>query len=366
MSAYRKKCVWLFASDISSFIGQNKWDYATPFERVWKKCDPDGYTSALAEIENKKAGKLVEITQIQQQHTLLDDDLREKRITQRQYAIKMKQIEAKKRVLEEGIERLDERLDTVQLNQQQRIEKVIGADVLEAVKTADISTADKKTDLHKVLDKLDVPEEQRIKLKDEVDSFINKDHGTVKENDAIAQFEKRFNVKLDTSQQFNKYYLKNASKNSKFDWYICGKVDGLYMDPQDPNKNFIVEVKNRTKSFFTSLRDYEKTQIQLYMLMLGISNAKLVEHHNNKQRITHIHEDQNYIDEVIGSLNLFISNFEHKFLNQPKQKPMYLNMEKFEKREYLYHLYISDIEKYKSSLHETDFDEDECMIEDSE
>ena len=35
--------VFLNSSDIAAFIGQNKWDIVTPFERLWKKCDKSGY-----------------------------------------------------------------------------------------------------------------------------------------------------------------------------------------------------------------------------------------------------------------------------------------------------------------------------------
>lgn len=32
------------ASDIASFINQNKWDYVTPFLRLWKKYDSEHFT----------------------------------------------------------------------------------------------------------------------------------------------------------------------------------------------------------------------------------------------------------------------------------------------------------------------------------
>ena len=36
-----KQKVFLYTSDIASYIGQNKWDYVTPFERLCKRCDKD-------------------------------------------------------------------------------------------------------------------------------------------------------------------------------------------------------------------------------------------------------------------------------------------------------------------------------------
>lgn len=361
-----KKRVWLFASDIASFIGQNKWDYVTPFERLWKKCDEDGYKSALADIENSKANRVLEIVQTQSQKALLEDDLKEKRITQRQFSVKVKQIDAKQRVLKEGLNQIEDKLDSFKLNKKERVEKFVGSEVLETIKSSDVSTNQKKTELYRVLDTLDIPEEKLRVLKDEVDTVINTNHGTMKEDDAISLFEKRFGVKLDTSQKFNKYFLRNVSKNSRFDWYICGKVDGLYVDPNEFSKSYIVEVKNRTKTFFNSLRDYEKTQIHLYMLMLGIPVTKLVEQHNGKQRVTQIHEDHDYTEEILGCLNLFITNFENKFLNDSKKKIEYIHMDKFERMDFLHQLYLSDVENYKLERSGITHDDEDCMIEDSE
>ena len=91
----------------------------------------------------------------------------------------------------------------------------------------------------------------------ETESFINKTHGTLKEESAIEIYEKKFNVKLNTNQEFYKCSLDNLD-TSQFEWYIGGKVDGLYIDNNDRSKSYIVEVKNRTKGFFSTLRDYEK------------------------------------------------------------------------------------------------------------
>ena len=42
-----KQKIFLYISEIASYIGQNKWDYVTPFERLWKRCDKDGYNLIL-------------------------------------------------------------------------------------------------------------------------------------------------------------------------------------------------------------------------------------------------------------------------------------------------------------------------------
>lgn len=45
--------IYINCSDISSFIGQNKWDYWTSFIRLWKRVDKDGYTECENMSKNK-------------------------------------------------------------------------------------------------------------------------------------------------------------------------------------------------------------------------------------------------------------------------------------------------------------------------
>ena len=171
-------------------------------------------------------------------------------------------------------------------------------------------------------------------------SFINKTHGTLKEDDAIKMYEKKFKVKLDTTQVFHK---KEIKLSNVFKWYIGGKVDGLYIDQNDNNNSYLVEVKNRTKSFFNVLRDYEKTQIQMYLYMLNMETAKLVEKYNNKIRITIVYKDQQYINDTLEYLNIFITNFENKFINDFEAKMYFVNNERSVKEQFIKKMYLNEI-----------------------
>ena len=79
-------------------------------------------------------------------------------------------------------------------------------------------------------------------------------------------------------------------------------MDGIFTDMDNPENNYVVEVKNRTKGFFNSLREYEKTQIQLYLLLTGFKNSKLVEKYNSKIRVTDVPVEQSYIDDIFEYL----------------------------------------------------------------
>jgi hypothetical protein len=38
---------YLNVSEISSYIGQSYWGCLQPFDRLWRRCDPDNYTRAV-------------------------------------------------------------------------------------------------------------------------------------------------------------------------------------------------------------------------------------------------------------------------------------------------------------------------------
>ena len=257
-----KQKIFLYISDIAAYIGQNQYDFVTPFERLWKRCDTNNYKEIISLNKNSLINLQLELKNLEHEKILLDDDLNTKRITKRQYnlLVKNKDLEIKKEV--EKIEELETKIDTIDLNQEERL----------------------------------------------TESFINKTHGTLKEDSAIKMFEKRFNVTLDTSQKFYKHRLK-ISDESKFDWYIGGKMDGIYKD------QYIVEVKNRMRGFFNTLRDYEKTQIHIYMHLLQIPLSKLVEKYENNIRITTIYQNNDYLKDILEYLNVFITHFEKDFLN---------------------------------------------------
>jgi hypothetical protein len=79
---------------------------------------------------------------------------------------------------------------------------------------------------------------------------------------------------------------------------------------------YVVEVKNRTKSFFSYVRDYENTQVQMYLYMLDFEKAKLVERHRAKIRVTDIQRSEEYIELTLEKLRVFIDGFMN-FLQTP-------------------------------------------------
>jgi predicted nucleic acid-binding Zn-ribbon protein len=343
--------IYIFISDVAAFIGQNPYDFVTPFERLWKKIDQLGYSNALNILKNSASIKNLELLNVQNNYSKLENDLNDKKITKRQYTIAINKLDDQTNQLKSEIDQFEQKIDSIDLSQQDTLKKVIGKEIVDDIQNASIETSDKRIKVNELVDNLDISDDKKQNIRKQAESFINKSHGTIKEDSALEMFEHKFGVTLDKSQKF---YKQQLHLNSSKTWYICGKMDGIYDHPTDP---YIVEIKNRMRGFFNTLREYEKTQIQLYMYMTNCSKAKLVEKFQSNIRITEIYKDDEYIQFVIDRLHVFVKNFE-LFLNDEYKKQYYVNLNTESKREFLHHLYLSEI--YNLDI---DSDSDRCMID---
>jgi hypothetical protein len=357
--------IFLNTSDIASFIGQNKWDYITPFERLWKKYDSE-YTNCLKEFNNKLADRKAELILIENDKRILEEQVKSKEITKRQYDKLLKENETKNKNVVKDIDSITSKIESISLTQSEKIEKNLGKDIIETIANASKETTDKRKITNQAIEKLEkdgkIKKEQKEELLKQTESFINKTHGTLKEDSAIKIYESQYNVNLDTSQKYYKYVFR---KTNNFSWFIGGKMDGIYVDENDINNNYIIEVKNRTKGFFSSLREYEKTQIQLYMLLTGFNKTKLVEKFKDKIRVTDVPLEKEYIDDTLEYLSIFVSSIE-EFFGNTQLKMKYFNLTENEKKKFLNELYLDKIEelrKHKEQLRIIKAEE-ECLLSD--
>jgi hypothetical protein len=74
-----------------------------------------------------------------------------------------------------------------------------------------------------------------------------------------------------------------------FPWFIGGKIDGITQD-----RKTLIEIKNRVNRLFRVIPQYESIQIQMYLQLLGLEKAILVECLKTKERSV-LHEDVNVI-----------------------------------------------------------------------
>jgi hypothetical protein len=361
------KSVFLNISEIASFIGQNKWSVIDSFERLWKKYDPE-YKICIEEYNNKIVDKKVELIVLENEKQIIEQNLNDKKITKRQYTKLVKENETKSKNITNELDILTSKIESISLTQTEKIEKDLGKDIIETISSASKETQDKRKITNETIIKLEkegkIKKEQKEELLKQTESLINKTHGTLKEDSAIKIFENEYNVKLNTTQEYYKYHIKTTND---YKWYIGGKMDGIYVDSNNSDNNYIVEIKNRTKGFFTSLREYEKTQIQLYLLLTGFKKAKLVEKYNSKIRVTDINIEQTYIDDILEYLSIFI-NKTIEFWKDSNKKITYLDMNEINKKKFIHKLYLDDIIKLQKHKAEIQIiknqAEEDCLLSD--
>lgn len=354
MSLRRK--IFLNISDIAAFIGQNSYDFVTPFERLWKKYDEQTCISLSNQIKKEIIESNVQLQKLEQEKVKLEElrsTLTKRQYTLRQNKLENSEIELKNRVYEKS---------TLVQSQTEFIQQQLGESAVSTIQNETIDTQDKRSEISDMIENLKLSPTKKKELRKQTEHVINKTHGTLKENNAIALFEKKLKVKLDTSQKYHHCLFKSTTH---FDWHIGGKMDGIYRDPENPSKNYVVEIKNRTKSFFNTLRDYEKTQIQLYIYLTNVNKAKLVECIQDKIRITDIYKDEVYLTDIQSYLTIFIERMDTFIAESSLEtKQEYFNSSNDQKKIFLKKLYLNDIYHTSDKLLLERNKNDDCLIDD--
>jgi hypothetical protein len=361
------KKVFLYPSDIAAYIGQNQYDFVTPFERLWKRCDSESYTDIINNSKTQLDSQKKKVEDLEKQRENLQTELNNKKITKCQYKLHVKKIDKTVSEINKESKSLESKIDSIDLDQQQRLIKSIGKETVELLQSEVIETKDKQKNITTILDNMNLEGDKLALLQRETTSFINKTHGTLREDSAIEIYEQKSGITLDTSQKFYKRQIPCSLTNSsseQFEWYIGGRLDGIYIDKDHPERSYIVEIKNRMRGFFSTLRDYEKTQIHLYMYLLNIPMAKLIEKYGSQIRTTVIYQDNSYLENILTSLRIFINNFENRFLNNISYKTKFVNSDTDNKKKLCRQLYLDDI--YKKSIENLDDDssQEDCLIDD--
>lgn len=290
--------IYINCSELSSFIGQNKWDYWTSFIKLWKRVDSDNYTKC--EELSKNEGKIIQ-----------NDKLKELKETLGETFI------------QETMNKTTNKSDVIK-NIAQSIE---------------------------LINILDVPEEKKTQLKVNMESLVNTSFGISNECGALEIYEMKNKVILDKNQEFKKVSVPIDEETILNNWFLGGKVDGILKD----NNNQIIkiiEVKTRTKCFFKNIRDYENTQMQIYMYMFNVNNIDLVEYmpqNRIKIKVTPIKKNKNNLFTIFKKMHIFMSKFE-EFLNYPIDKKYeFYKMDLDDKKTFLQQLYLKECCDYNDS-----------------
>lgn len=78
---------------------------------------------------------------------------------------------------------------------------------------------------------------------------------------------------------------------------LVGRIDRIVAN--EDGTLTIVEIKNRTRGLFKSVRDYENIQCQTYMEMINVETCKLIEQYNEDIMTHYIRRDNEYWSKTI-------------------------------------------------------------------
>jgi hypothetical protein len=173
-------------------------------------------------------------------------------------------------------------------------------------------------------------EQKKNTLSKLVNSFSNRGFGNNHESSAIDVYCKLTNSKIIDKQ---KIVIGRIKKIKNTEWFIKGKIDGVSTDVS--GNLSLIEIKNRTKSLFGYLKDYEKPQIQTYMKLLNLNKGYMVEYlkqtqnklnkNENNINIIEVQFDESYWDFIKKRLLQFIKFFYHFLENDDLQKLILFN-----------------------------------------
>jgi len=108
----------------------------------------------------------------------------------------------------------------------------------------------------------------------------------------------------------NSFYEYRVASIEGTEYVIVGRID-RYQLKEDGTK-VLVEIKNRTRRLFNKLMGYENIQVQTYLQMMNLNEARLIEQFNNERKSYDINRDESlWTEKVIPSLREFCSTLHH-------------------------------------------------------
>ena len=142
---------------------------------------------------------------------------------------------------------------------------------------------------------------QKTEVLEHVRSQVYTIHGTRSEDKTSDQVEAAENTRLVRDDSF---YNLDVCTIGDVKFVVCGKIDRIEELPD--GSRVLVEIKNRTNRLFRRVVEYEFIQIQVYLQMLGLVHARLVEQYNN-QVLSHdvARDEETWTNELLPALKEF-------------------------------------------------------------
>jgi YqaJ-like viral recombinase domain len=142
---------------------------------------------------------------------------------------------------------------------------------------------------------------QKAEVIEHLRSKVYTSHGSRTEDKTADKVVADTGVRLERDNAFYTIPVCTLDDNN---FVIVGKVDRIEVGPD--GSRTLVEIKNRTNRLFNRVVDYENIQIQVYLQMLGLGRARLVEQYNNQVASHDVERDDDlWENEILPELNNF-------------------------------------------------------------
>ena len=137
-------------------------------------------------------------------------------------------------------------------------------------------------------------ESQKNEVIEHIRSRVYTTHGTRSEDKTSVKVETDEGVKLLKDNSFYNYEVCTIDDTQ---FVVTGKIDRIEERPD--GSRVLVEIKNRTNRLFRQVVEYEMIQVQVYLQMLGLIRARLVEQYNTQVMSHDIVRDEELWENVI-------------------------------------------------------------------
>lgn len=146
-------------------------------------------------------------------------------------------------------------------------------------------------------------DEQKKEVIEHLRSKVYTTHGTRSEDKTSDKVTEDTGARLVKD---NAFYSLSLCTLGDLNFVIRGKIDRIEEKPD--GSRVLVEIKNRTNRLFRRVVDYENVQIQVYLQMLGLVHARLVEQHNT-QVLSHVvdRDEEFWANVILPKLGEFCS-----------------------------------------------------------
>ena len=150
--------------------------------------------------------------------------------------------------------------------------------------------------------------EQKADVIEHLRSKVYTTHGTRSEDQTSDKVQLEEGVRLVRDDSF---YQIEVCRIGDTRYVVMGRVDRIEERPD--GSKVLVEIKNRTNRLFNSVPEYEFIQIQVYLQMLGLVHARLVEQYNNQVKSHDVDRDEEtWVNEILPELQKFCEELHSK------------------------------------------------------